>query len=132
MCFQLFLFSFVILISMEEFSNLWKIASYKYFRPLCYFSSKFWEGSGTDHTVFGKNCESFLYNCVPDDFYFVLRSSSGGGSTGNSEEWWNLSIFSSLDPFLQFVGQGKELLILDFQEINRTQHVVLLLMVFNL
>ena len=69
---------------------------------------------------------------MPNDFYFVLRSSSGGGSAGNSEEWWNLSIFSSLDPFLQFGGQGKELLILDFQEINRTQHVVLLLMVFNL
>ena len=69
---------------------------------------------------------------MPNDFYFVLRSSSGGGSAGNSEEWWNLSIFSSLDPFLQFVGQGKELLTLDFQEINRTQHVVLLLMVFNL
>ena len=54
LCFKLYLFSFAILIGMEEFSTLRKIVSCKYFRPLCYVSSKFWAGPGTDHTVFGK------------------------------------------------------------------------------
>ena len=108
---------FILLCNLDWHGRLLKLmkkVSYKYFRPLCSISSKSRAGPGTDHTVFGNNCQSILYSA---EIY---------------EEFWNLSIFSSLGLFLQVFRQAKKQLILDLHEINRMTHVVAFPMVFNL
>ena len=65
-------------------------------------------------------------------FYFALRSWSGKRSAETCEECLNLSIFSCLGPFLKFLGQVKEWLILDLHEMIRMSYVVAFPMVFNL
>ena len=39
-------------------------------------------------------CETMLYSCVPNGFYFALRSMSTGRSAQTYEQCSNLSIFS--------------------------------------
>ena len=55
---------FILLCNLDRHGRLLKVmkkVSYKYFRSLCSISSKLRGGPGTDHTVFGNNCQSILY-----------------------------------------------------------------------
>ena len=85
----------MILVNIEESSNVRKMISFKYFR--------LWGDS-----VLGKNCESMLYSYVPNAFCFAFRLRSGCSCAETCEECLNLRMFDSLDTFLQFFGQVKE------------------------
>ena len=83
---QLFLFCFVILIDMEECSNITKNCIFKGLRTIWSIFSRFWVGPGADHTKFCENGEGMAYSCVPNGFYFSLKSRSGGRSAQSYEE----------------------------------------------
>ena len=93
---QLFLFCFVMSINTERCSNLRKMVSFNYLRPLWSVSSRFW----LCHIGFCKYSESMSYSYVTNGFYFSLRSRSGGTSAQTYEEYLNLSIFSRLGLLL--------------------------------
>ena len=75
-CPMVVIFCTVILVSMEKYSNLEKLVSFKYFQPSWFASSRFCAGSDENHTVLHKNCESMYYSCVSNGFCFPLWSSS--------------------------------------------------------
>ena len=72
------------------------------------------------------------HSCVPNGFYFSLRSKSEGRSAQAYEECWNLNIFSCFGPFLRFFGQLKEWLKLELCGMIGMSHVVACLMLFIL
>ena len=73
-----------------------------------------------------------LYISVPKSFYFSLRSRSEWGSAQTYEECWNLSIFNSLGPFLQFFRQFKERLKLELYGMIEMSNAVACLKLFIL
>ena len=78
-CPMVVIFCIVIFVSMEKYSNLQKLVSFKDFQTLWFASSRFCTGPDENHTVLHKNCESMYFNCVPNGFFFPLWSSSLGG-----------------------------------------------------
>ena len=78
-CPMVVIFCIVIFASMEKYSNLQKLVSFKDFQPLWFASSRFCAGPDENYTVLHNNCESMYYNCVPNGFCFSLWSSSLAG-----------------------------------------------------
>ena len=72
------------------------------------------------------------YSCVPNGFYFSLRSRSGGRTAQTYKECWSLIIFSRLNPFLQLFGQVKEWRKLELYGMIKISHVVACLKLFIL
>ena len=101
-----------------------KMVSFEYFRPLWSASSRFWAGSGADHTVLHKNNESIFIVAFPMDFLFCFVIKLGRGSAQTYGKCSILSIFSRLGPFPQVFEQVKEWLILELCEMIKVPHIV--------
>ena len=118
---QLFLFYFAILIGVKDAQTIRKILNFKRFWSIWSVFSRFCVRHGAEQV---KNGKGMSYSCVPNGFYFSLRSRSGGNSAQTYEECLNLSIFCRLGTFLEFFGQVKEWLRLELYGIIGMSHKV--------